>query len=191
MSEYYKKIFEKTPKETELEAELMTLDKEFEASEEYISYRKRRSVLLNELYKERQDKKINIGPRPKRERKLNSHKREDINYSASESTLEEYDKLSESDKKYFNAKISLKNGLDKYENPVTTNDNIKELQEILVQVCINFINSNKLTDIDEVHFNADGLQCSASFGEWTPSTDSYIKVIGEQDGIRKIIGENI
>ena len=57
-------------------------------------------------------------------------------------------------------------------------DHIKELQEILVQTCIDYINKNGLTDIWGVYFSADSLNFSAKEGEWTPSTDSYIKVEG-------------
>jgi hypothetical protein len=57
---------------------------------------------------------------------------------------------------------------------------------------------HNLTDIDEIHFTADGLSSSYEYGEWTPATDSYLGVIGlqiEEDGkfnlpVRRIIGES-
>ena len=61
---------------------------------------------------------------------------------------------------------------------ITNIDHIKELQEILVQTCIDYINKNKLTDIYSVHFSADDLNTSAEYGSWQPCTDSYIKVKG-------------
>lgn len=92
--------------------------------------------------------------------------------------------------------------LPKYMNPVTTTDNIKELQKKLVQTCIDFIKDKNLTDIDAVRFNVDGLEDSIEFGEWTPGMDSYIGVEGLQDEsyldrfgesysyrVRKFIGE--
>lgn len=92
--------------------------------------------------------------------------------------------------------------LPKYENPVTTTDNIKELQERLVQTCIDFIKEKNLTDIDMVRFNVDGLEDSIEFGEWTAGMDSYIGVEGLQEDtyigksgkpytfrVRKFIGE--
>ena len=92
--------------------------------------------------------------------------------------------------------------LPKYENPVTTTNNIKELQEKLVQTCIDFIKEKNLTDIDAVRFNVDGLGDSIEFGEWTSGMDSYIGVEGLQEEtyackngdtytlrIRKFIGE--
>lgn len=78
-------------------------------------------------------------------------------------------------------------GLEKPEQK-TRAEHIKELQEILVQACIDYINKHGLTDIWGVYFNADGLNASAKFGEWTPSTDSYISVEGV--GTRKFIREN-
>ena len=61
---------------------------------------------------------------------------------------------------------------------ITNIDHIKELQEILVQTCIDYINKNKLTDIYSVHFSADDLNTSAGYGSWQACTDSYIKVKG-------------
>ena len=92
--------------------------------------------------------------------------------------------------------------LPEYINPVTTTDDIKELQKKLVQTCIDFIKEKNLTDIVAVRFNVDGLEDSIEFGEWTPGMDSYIGVEGLQEEtyvgksgesysfrVRKIIGE--
>lgn len=70
--------------------------------------------------------------------------------------------------------------LHEYINPVTTTDDIRELQKKLVQTCIDFIKEKNLTDIDAVRFNVDGLEDSIEFGEWTPGMDSYIGVEGLQ-----------
>jgi hypothetical protein len=61
---------------------------------------------------------------------------------------------------------------------ITTIEYIKELQELLVQTCIDYINKNGLTDLYGVHFNADSLNESAKWGSWQSCTDSYIKVEG-------------
>lgn len=93
--------------------------------------------------------------------------------------------------------------LPKYDNPVTTTDDIKELQQRLVQTCVDFIKEKNLTDIDAVRFNVDGLTGNAiEFGEWVPAMDSYIGVEGLQEDtytgksgkpytfrVRKFIGE--
>ena len=93
--------------------------------------------------------------------------------------------------------------LPKYANPVTTTDDIKELQQRLVQTCIDFVKEKNLTDIDAVRFNVDGLTGNAiEFGEWVSAMDSYIGVEGLQEDtyigksgdpytfrVRKFIGE--
>ncbi len=61
---------------------------------------------------------------------------------------------------------------------ITTIDHIKNLQEILVQTCIDYINKNGLTDIYAVRFSADDLAESSKWGSWQPCTDSYIKIEG-------------
>lgn len=78
-------------------------------------------------------------------------------------------------------------GIEKPEKKTKT-EHIKELQEILVQTCIDYINKHGLTDIWGVHFQADNLGTSAKFGEWTPATDSSISVEGI--GTHKFIREN-
>lgn len=80
---------------------------------------------------------------------------------------------------------------------ITQKEEIEELQELLVQTCIDFINKKGLKDIWGVYFQADDLNTSAEYGEWTPSTDSYIRVEGIEDeehngvkfGSRFLIGE--
>lgn len=61
---------------------------------------------------------------------------------------------------------------------LTKIEHIKELQEILVQTCIDYINKNNLTDIYQVSFNADSLAESAKYGKWESCTDSYINIQG-------------
>lgn len=61
---------------------------------------------------------------------------------------------------------------------LTTHDDIRDLQDRLVQTCIDFINEKGLTDIYSVSFSADDLFESAKYGSWQPCTDSYIKVEG-------------
>lgn len=63
----------------------------------------------------------------------------------------------------------------------TTKEHIKELQERLVQTCIDYINEKGLDDIYQVRFNADSLAESAKYGSWQSCTDSYIGVEGIRD----------
>lgn len=72
--------------------------------------------------------------------------------------------------------------LKDYTNPITTKENINELHHLLVQTCLDYMRKNNLTDIDEIHFSADGLSGpSYETGEWTPATDSSIEVIGLEE----------
>lgn len=83
--------------------------------------------------------------------------------------------------------------LDKYINPITTQDHINELHHILMQTCLDYIKKHNLTDIDEVDFVADGLSASVDEGVWTPCTDSSLTIFGLQSQkdkfiVRKMIG---
>ena len=96
--------------------------------------------------------------------------------------------------------------LQKYESPVTTQQDIIDLHKLLVKTCIDFIKERNLIDIDEVNFNVDGLEGDAiEYGEWTPCMDSYCSMVGLQEDektrifknkeikirVRKLIGESL
>ena len=48
----------------------------------------------------------------------------------------------------------------------------RELQDRLVQCCIDYIKEIGDTNIDRVIFTADALQESSKYGSWQPCTDS-------------------
>lgn len=203
-NDFYKKFFENTPKEEEIEKKIEELEANYKNSISYKEYVEQLNALYNDLAKERRNKKLEIGPRPKRDKGVKKilDKKKDFNikeYTDADRVLEEYKKLSKEDKRNFEIGLqALKpENLEPYSNPVTTEDQLSELQDILVQVCINYININGLTDIDEITFSADSLQRSAHFGKWVPATDSYIRAVGYEeidDGknnycVRKKIGD--
>ena len=203
-NDFYKKFFENTPKEEEIEKKIEELEANYKNSAPYKEYVEQLNALYNDLSEERHKKTLEIGPWPKRDRGVKKifDKKKDFNikeYTDADKVLEEYKKLSKEDKRNFEIGLqALKpENLEPYSNPVTTEDQLSELQDILVQVCINYININGLTDIDEIIFNADSLQHSAHFGKWVPTTDSYIRAVGYEkinDGknnysIRKKIGD--
>ena len=203
-NDFYKKFFEQTPKEEEIEKKIEQLEADYKNSAPHKEYVKQLNALYNDLSEERRNKKLEIGPHPKRDKGVKKilDKKKDFNikeYTDADRVLEEYKKLSKEDKRNFEIGLqALKpENLEPYSNPVTTEDQLSELQDILVQVCINYININGLTDIDEIIFNADSLQHSAHFGKWVPTTDSYIRAVGYEkinDGknnycIRKKIGD--
>ena len=57
-----------------------------------------------------------------------------------------------------------------YKNPVTVTENIKELQEILVQTCIDYAKKNNLTDIYEIQFKVDDIQAGVEFVKMHPKS---------------------
>ena len=93
--------------------------------------------------------------------------------------IRDYEALPDEAKKVFNKETYFyKPDYDDYKDPITTEKDMKELLEILVQTTIDFINERGLTDIYSVGFGADDLQGSAKFGEWGPCTDASIHVTG-------------
>ena len=187
-NDFYKKFFENTPKEEEIEKKIEEFEADYKNSASYKEYVEQLNALYNDLAKERRNKKLEIGPRPKRDKGVKKilDKKKNFNikeYTDADRVLEEYKKLSKEDKRNFEIGLqALKpENLEPYSNPVTTEDQLSELQDILVQVCINYININGLTDIDEITFSADSLQRSAHFGKWVPATDSYIRAVGYEE----------
>jgi hypothetical protein len=82
--------------------------------------------------------------------------------------------------------------LPKHENPKTSEKDIKDLQEILVQDVIDFLNARGLQEVDTVSFHIDGLGDSLKHEQWTPSSDSSIRFEGLTDDdirSRTFIGE--
>ena len=84
--------------------------------------------------------------------------------------------------------------LPDYENPISTSNDARDLLNILVQTTINFLKERELNDVYEVSFSADGLYDSVTYGEWTPSTDASISLVGLQEDetnmrVRKNISE--
>ena len=188
MTDFYKRFFTKTPKEEEIENRIDALRNAYENSESYKAYVQEEQSLYEELAQERACKTAEIGAPPKRPSSVkkvldgNLEKKAE-EYPEVDKLIENFKKLSTKEKRAFALLYGALNSdrLDAYTNPVTTNEHLSELQDILVQVCINYINENKLTDIDEISFSADSLQHSARFGEWVPATDSFIQAIGLEE----------
>jgi hypothetical protein len=111
--------------------------------------------------------------------------------------IRDYEALPDEAKKVFNKETYFyKPDYDDYKDPITTEKDMKELLEILVQTTIDFINERGLTDIYSVGFSADDLQGSAKFGEWEPCTDASIYVTGigkekSKDGHEYDVCQNI
>ena len=76
-----------------------------------------------------------------------------------------------------------------YQNPITTEDDLCELQEKIVDTVISFCYEKNLTDIDTIGFSVDSLQESMELGYWTAGTDSSLYAYGWEEGKYKKIGE--
>ena len=67
---------------------------------------------------------------------------------------------------------------EKFESPITTMEDLSDLQNELMSTAIRFCRERNLTDIDILSFGADGIQDSIGYGEWTPATDSSLVAHG-------------
>ncbi len=81
--------------------------------------------------------------------------------------------------------------LEKYEGSNMEESHIKRLHEALVDTVVKFCADYDFDEVDEVDFSADGLSESIQYGEWTPSTDSSLRICGYQDNKKKEIGYSI
>ena len=113
------------------------------------------------------------------------------------SVIRSYEGLDDAAKKVFQQETwAYHCDYGEYKDPITTEKDMKELLEILVQTTIDFINERGLTDIYSVGFGANDLQGSAKFGEWEPCTDASIHVTGigkekSKDGHEYTVCQNI
>ena len=52
----------------------------------------------------------------------------------------------------------------------------KELQELLVKTCIDFLKEHECNEVDVVSFSVDDLKASVEEGKWHPASDSGIRL---------------
>lgn len=208
-------LFDKSEKEKEIEEKIDQEYDRFDSHPAHQEHREKLQKLFDELKiakservaegkKHRKPRKgISIPERTPEELAERKQKRYDELPEELKELITKYNSLSKKEKlefEYFREHPyrNENDELTEYENPVTTHKDIRDLQDILVQDVIDFINEKGLTDIEAVGFGADGLQASAKEGEWSPSTDSSITVEGLQPmkddkynwPVRKIIGKS-
>jgi hypothetical protein len=200
MSELWEKMFKRTKKEEEIWNKIQKENEEFESTPEYIAHRER----LDALYKEHHEAAIERSNEAKEYRRKRFPRKEvtplseeerqavrDLNKKKWEEKVNSYPKklrdiifgyesLSDKEKTVFAHETwsYAKTELDEMKGKQITHEQVRQLHDILVQTCIDFINENGLKDVDEVHFNADALQTSAKYNEWVPDTDSFLEVDG-------------
>jgi len=220
MSELLDKMFKRTEREEEIWKKINEENDRFESTPECLEHREKINKLYKEVseahnervndakeyrrkrfprkvkdYTETEEEKQNriAESRRKHEEKVNS-------YPANlRDAIKLYESLSEEEKKIFGYSTwAYHDGeLDEMQNKQITHEQTRELHDILVQTCIDFINDNNLKDVDVVAFSADSLQESARYNEWTPATDSFLTLEGveksEKDGgyeVRKFIDKS-
>lgn len=213
---YYDWLFKESEEEKEINRKLDEERERYEATDAYKEHQAKLEGLWNDLKeagkKRREEAKEH---RPKRRGKKFSFKSDEEiaeirrkNQEAHDRKVEAmpddlkavirgYEALDETQKKVFQQTTwAYRGDYDDYKDPVTTEKDMKELLEILVQTTIDFINERGLTDIYSVGFGADDLQGSAKFGEWEPCTDASIHVTGMgkekgKDGQEYTVCQNI
>lgn len=220
MSELWKKMFEKSEKEDAIWKKINEENDRFESTSECLEHREK----INKLYKEvseAQKERINDAKEYRRKRfprkvkdyteteeekekriaeSRRKHEEKVNSYPANlRDAIKLYESLSDEEKKIFGYSTWCYHDseLDEMENKQITHEQTRELHDILVQTCIDFINDNNLKDVDVVAFSADSLQESARFNEWTSATDSFLTLEGveksEKDGgyeVRKLIDKS-
>lgn len=205
-------LADKSEKEKELDALIDAENDKFESSRKYKDYRKKIKELYTELDKARNERlKQFRDQHPERRaiektedlkdimtrREANKKRHEEWVASLPQNVKDAfaiYKEMTPEERKKFHKFIRIEcpyEGLDNYENPITTEDDIDLLQHILVQTTIEFIKERNLTDIWSVGFGVDDLQSSVKYGEWHPASDSSIEVEGIQNDVRRLIGSQI
>lgn len=199
MSELWEKMFKKSEKEEAIWKQVEEEHDRFESTPEYIEHKEKIDKLFKEAsaaHRERlsEAKEYRRNRFPKKEHKETEEEREAriaenkrkheekiASYpEALRNAIYAYEALNDEEKKIFSYSTWCYRGeeLDEMQNKQITHEQVRQLHDILVQTCIDFINEEGLKDVDVVAFSADSLQESARFNEWTPATDSFLTLEG-------------
>ena len=193
-------MFKKTEKEQEIQKKIDEELENYKNSPEHVAHHKRMDALFDELHNAQSERLADAKeyrkqhfPRKtvsfsketeeQRENRLAELRKKKEERIASlpenlRNAIALYNSLSDNEKKVFGKEAIGYNDLDNMVNKQITHEQTEELQDILVQTCIDFINENELKDVDVVYFSADSLQESARCNEWTTSTDSFLTLEG-------------
>jgi hypothetical protein len=193
---YYDWLFTESKEEELIKDKINEEDALFQNTKLYKIHRERLDDLYKRLF-EAQRKRLDEAKEhaPNRKRKKNvekvdleAFKRENeekhkIEFEAYPEPLKKailaYNDLNDDERRVFQRETWCYHcEYEDYKNPQTTEDDLRQLLEILVQTVLDFINERGLKDIDEVSFGADSLQESAKFGHWVSSTDASIHANG-------------
>lgn len=193
---YFEKMFEQSDDEKKLYAEIDRLRDEHENDPETLAYHKKVHDLMEQIKTVARQRRANLRAErhfpekvkmdeeaKKKLREQIAKKKEEEFARMPQSYIEAvlaYRKLSPELKrkfKYETYEPDISN-IPQHKNPKTTEKDISDLQQILVQDVIDFLVERGLDEVDAIAFGVDGLQASLPYEEWTPSSDSSIRFEG-------------
>lgn len=207
--DWIKNFLEQSDEEKALYAEIDKLQDEHEQSAETLAYRSKVHDIMEKIKKishQRRERiraerhipeKTVLDEDAKKKLRERIQKRKEEEFARMPQTYIEavlaYRKLSPELKRKFAFETfeSDVRDIPRHENPKTTEKDISDLQRILVQDVIDFLNERGLNEVDAVDFGVDGLRASLPYEEWTPASDSSIRFEGISDDeipCRTIIG---
>ena len=201
MGNWIDTYLEESEEEVKLREQINEENKKFDNSPEVVKHREDLRSLhkqLSDLHKKRREEAREKRNTEHQERKpLDEEARKKLREDIAKKKEEEfrkmplpyivavlaYNKLTPELKRKFKFE-TFDNEIDtipQHKNPKTTEKDIADLQEILVNDVIDYMSKKGLQEVDAVHFSVDGLKGSYEDGEWTPSTDSSITVEGLEE----------
>lgn len=203
----FEEILDRSPKEIAILNEIENLHDVYEHSEGYINFKQKIDDLYDALADERKSKATKIIQGVTRKRM--SGNKQNIKHSDADkekknpsteylNCAEIFDRLSQHEKRlFFDAHCKIKRSeIEKLPHPKMKQEDINELHDLLVGICIDYLASKGFDDVDDISLSIDGLRGSIEAVEWIPETDSFLSVFGygknDNDDFptKKLIGES-
>lgn len=198
----FDEILKQSLKEKPILNKIDELQIKYEQSEHYKAFKKQMDDLYDELREERLAKAQTV-INTRRTKRRNGNK---TGVSIKNQTFtsdyylckEIFDRLSQHEKDcFFDAHCKIKRReIEKLPHPKMKQEDINELHDLLVGICIDYLASKGFDDVDDISLSIDGLQGSIEAVEWIPATDSFLSVFGysknDNDDFptKKLIGES-
>lgn len=198
----FDEILKQSLKEKPILNKIDELQIKYEQSEHYKAFKKQMDDLYDELREERLAKAQTV-INTRRTKRRNGNK---TGVSIKNQTFtsdyylckEIFDRLSQHEKDcFFDAHCKIKRReIEKLPHPKMKQEDINELHDLLVGICIDYLASKGFDDVDDISLSIDGLKRSIEAVEWIPATDSSLSVFGysknDNDDFptKKLIGES-
>ena len=190
---YYDYLFEQSDEEKRINEELKDEYERFRDTEAYKEHHKKIDELHDKLVaagevrrmEARKHKPQRLSPAKidmekfKAEQEQKEKERFDGFPEELKEAINAYNNLDENEKRKFQTETwCWHRDYEDYKNPQTTQEDLSQLMQILVQETIDFIRERGLKDIDSIGFGIDSLQESAKHGEWIAASDGNIYATG-------------